>query len=229
MKTMTRMTLAAAIAATVSTGANAVAVSGTVTAMQWAQNTQDLLDHPNATFNGLAIGGDTVTGLTLTGDMIMYSAATYIAVSWNLTDGMRQGVNGAGGTLFEGGTIAFTTSTDGGATYQPFFTWDASVTNIPFLSGQNGHLAPTPTQTTAGLVVDDLGYGTLPGLWDLNFFGAGWNNAAGIIVIGGNAAGLYMEGAIAPVPIPAAAWLFGSALLGLAGFRRGRQSMKTRR
>lgn len=224
MKTLTKMTLATAVAATLSTGANAVAVSGTVTAAQVTVAATDYMGHPNASFTGLAIGGDTVTGLTLTGDMIGYGAGTYIAMSWNLTDGMRQGPNGTGGTIFQGGTLTLTTSTDGGVTYYPFTTIDASVSSIPFLAGQDGHYAPMPTQTTAGLVVDDAGYGTLPGIWDLIFFGAGWNNAVGTMNIAGGTIGFFMEGSVAPVPVPAAAWLFGSALLGLAGMSRKRNS-----
>jgi hypothetical protein len=44
----------------------------------------------------------------------------------------------------------------------------------------------------------------------------------------GNSAGLFLEGSVsaAPsaVPVPAAAWLFGSALVGLAGIGRKRKA-----
>lgn len=224
MKTLTKMMLAAAVAASVSAGANAVAVYGTVTAMQMTQGTTDFLSDPNASFSALTIGGDTVTGLTLTGDMVVYTAGTYLGLSWNLTDGMRQGVNGAGGTFFEGGYLEMTTSTDG-INFIHFDTiYGGDYSNFDFLAGQDGQVAPVPSQTTAGLVVDDAGYGTLPGLWDLTYFGAGWNNSVGALYIGGNSAGFFMEGSIAPVPLPAVAWLFGSSLLGLAGIGRWRKA-----
>lgn len=224
MKTMTKVILSAAVATSVSTGANAIAVSGTVTALQLAVSGSgfELMGGPQATFNGMTIGGDTVTGLTLSGDMVGYAAGTWIGISWNLTNGMRQGVNGAGGTIFEGGTISYTTSTDGGITYTPFDTLDASVTHLPFLAGDNGFMFPAPTQTTAGFVVDDAGYGTLPGLWDLVVLSPSFNNAVGTFTLFGQSVGVFMEGSVAPVPVPAAAWLFGSALLGLAGLKRKR-------
>lgn len=224
MKIMTKMALAAAVAASVSNGANAIPVTGTVTGMQMTVGSSDLFGDPNAEFTPLAIGGDTVTGLTLSGDSVLYTGGTFIGLSWNLTDGIRQGVNGAGGTIFYGGNIAITTSTDGGATYNPFDTIDASMTAIPFLAGVDGPIAPAPTQTTAGLVVDDAGYGTLPGFWDLTFYGAGWNAAAGALTLFGNTGGIFMEGSVAPVPVPAAAWLFGSALLGLGCVKRRRKA-----
>jgi hypothetical protein len=38
---------------------------------------------------------------------------------------------------------------------------------------------------------------------------------------------LHLEGHVAPVPLPAAAWLFGSGLLGLAGVARRRRGSKS--
>lgn len=221
-----KLALAAAVAATVSAGANAVAVDSNITGMQMTLGTTDLLAAPGYV-TSIAIGGDTVTGLTMTGDMTAFTAGTYVYIDMQLTDGIRQGVNGAGGTIFTSGYIYISTSTDGGVTINPFDTVDASVTNLPFLAGDNGHIAPAPTQTTAGLVIDDAGYGTLPGLWDLVFFGSGFNNAAGKLALFGNASGIFLEGevfAASAVPVPAAAWLFGSALLGLAGVGRKRKA-----
>lgn len=223
MKHMTKLALAAAVATTVSAGANAVAVGSTITGVQMALGTTDLLASPGSV-NFLNIGGDTVTGLTMTADMTAFTAGTYVYIDMQLTDGIRQGVNGAGGTIFTGGAIYISTSTDGGVTVNPFDTVDASVTNIPFLAGVNGHIAPAPTQTTAGLVIDDAGYGTMPGLWDLVFFGSGFNNAAGALSLFGNQAGIFLEGEVYALPVPAAAWLFGSSLLGLAGIGRKRKA-----
>lgn len=221
MQSIPKLTLAAAVAAGISAGANAVAVHGNVSEMQLFIVNEDILAPASASFSGMTIGGDTVTGLTLTGDMIGYSTAAYIGLSWNLTDGMRQGVNGAGGTSFQGGTIEVSASTDGGTSWFYIETIDASVTAVDFLAGQPGHFVADPAvQTTAGLVVDDAGYGTLPGLWDLIIFSDGWDSAAGQLYMFDQTWGIFMEGSVAPVPVPAAAWLFGSALLGLAGMRR---------
>lgn len=219
MKTITKMTMAAAVAASVSTAANAVPVSmyQQVTDMQIVLGSSNLLAPPGSV-SYMDIGGDTVTGITLTGLTTGYVANTYVSLEWNLTDGIRQGVNGAGGTVFEGGYLYVSTSTDGGATYIPFDTVDASVTNIPFLSGQDGHYYPAPTQTTGGLVIDDSGYITTQGLWDLAFYGSGWNAAVASVTLFGQSFGVFME--VSDVPVPAAAWLFGSALLGLAGLGR---------
>lgn len=227
MKTITKLTLAAAVAAGVSTGASAASVYGQVTAIQIMLGSTDLMADPNSSFYGMDIGGDTLTGLTLTGDMVAYTAGTHIGLSWNLTDGVRQGVNGTGGTLFTGGTIAISTSTDGGIVYTPFDTIDVSVTNIPFLAGQDGHIISCGgvpySQCTQGFVIDDQGEGTLPGLWDQTIFGDGFDNAVGTLNLFGNTAGIFMQGGAYYVPVPAAGWLFGSALLGLAGMRRGRK------
>jgi hypothetical protein len=37
----------------------------------------------------------------------------------------------------------------------------------------------------------------------------------------------YEDGAHSPVPIPAAAWLFGSALLGMFGFSRSKKAAQS--
>lgn len=222
MKPMTQLALAAAVATTLSTGANAVAITSNITDFQFVIGTVNILDPIGV--NWMDIGGDTVAGVTLTGELTLYTAGTHVYLDWQLTDGMRQGLNGAGGTIFEGGYIYLSTSTDRGATVTPFDTVDVSVTNMPFLADMNGHIAPAPTQTTAGLVIDDSGNGVLPGLWDLQFFGSGFNNAAALTLLVGSSSALFLEGTVSPVPVPAAAWLFGSALLGLAGMARRRKT-----
>lgn len=220
MKTLTQLTLATVVASAVSSGVNAVPVYGFVTDLQLTLGATDLMAHPNSVFNGLTIDGDTETGLTLWGDMIAYTAGTYVGLSWNLSNGVRQGPNGSGGTIFYDGGIEISTSTDG-VNYTYFDTTDAGYYNTNFLAGNDGHIAPVPIQTTAGLVVDDTGFITVGGLWDLAFFGAGFNNAAGKIHIFGDTAAVFMK---VYVPIPGAAWLFGSSLLGLIGMRRQRKS-----
>jgi hypothetical protein len=227
---MKKLLLAAAIAATVSTGAQAVGVTSNVTGSQLFLGFDDTLSSTlsdgSSAGGNFNIGGDTVTGLTFSGNAT-FASGPDVQITFALTDGARQGVNGAGGTVFSGGTITIATQTPGTVGFLPYAVVDASDadgqgigTNINFLSGVDGHLGQGG-QSTAGLVVDDAGNGTLGGLWDGQFFGAGFSNAASSVNLFSNSAGFFLEGTIsaAPsaVPVPAAAWLFGSALVGLAG------------
>jgi hypothetical protein len=228
---MKKLLLAAAVAATVSTGAQAVGVTSNVTGAQLFLGFVDVLQTGGVTAP-ITIGGDTVTGITFGGQAV-FNSGPDVRITFDLQDGARQGANGAGGTIFSGGTINI--ETDTGTGYASYAVVDASDadgqgigTNIAFLSGVDGHLQPVPTQTTAGLVIDDAGNGTLGGLWDAAFFGTNFNNAISAVSLFGNSAGLFLEGSVsaAPsaVPVPAAAWLFGSALVGLAGIGRKRKA-----
>jgi hypothetical protein len=221
---MKKLLLAAAVAATVSTGAQAVGVTSNVTGAQLFLGFGDVLQTGGVTAP-ITIGGDTVTGITFGGQAV-FNSGPDVRITFDLQDGARQGANGAGGTVFSGGTINI--ETDTGAGFTSYAVVDASVDNIAFLSGVDGHLQPVPTQTTAGLVIDDAGNGTLGGLWDAAFFGTNFNNAISAVSLFGNSAGLFLEGSVsaAPsaVPVPAAAWLFGSALVGLAGIGRKRKA-----
>ncbi len=190
-----------ALASASSMGAYAIPVTGTITSLQMTLSTEDLMAPAEAEFNGLTIGGDTDTGLTITGNMVAFTAGTYVGIGWNLNNGMRQGVDGAGGVIFQGGSITISTSVDG-VNFTPFDTVDVSTTNIPFLAGGNGAILPAPNQTTAGMVVNDAGYGTLPGLWDLAFFSPTFNNATGALSLFGQSAGIYMTGSISPFVAP---------------------------
>ncbi len=223
MQHKTKLTLAAAVAMGISNGANAIHVSATVTELQIYLGLVDIMAEPESSFSGMIIGGDTDAsiGLTLEGDMVAFVSDTYLGMSWDLTNGIRQGVNGSGGTSFQGGTISISTSTDG-VIYSAYQTIDASVTSIDFLAGEDGHLLAAPSQTTAGLIVNDSGGITFPGLWGGDVLGSGFNNAVGTMNLFSNSAGIFMEGT--QVPLPAAAWMFASALFGLAGLgrRRGR-------
>lgn len=221
MKPLKKTALVAAISLASSTGAHAVAIYGDITALQMTLGTSDLIGNTQSDFD-LAIGG-TTEAVAITGWVTVFNAWNYTQMIWDLQGGIRQGTNGSGGTLFTAGSIVINTSTDGGNTYNYFDTIDVSTTNLPFLANQDGPIAPAPTQTTAGLVIDDAGYSTLPGLWDLVYFSDGWNNAVSSLSLFGNTGGLFMEGSVAPVPVPGAAWLFGSALLGLANLKRSRK------
>ncbi len=228
---MKNILLVSAIAAatTFSSAGSAYPIISDVTGVQLLFGTNDLLDEPESRINNFQIGGDTVTGVTIEADLVAYTTGTLVYIDMQLTDGLRQGVNGSGGTVFTGGQIFISTSSDGGTTITPFDTIDASVTNIPFLAGADGHLAPTFPQTTAGLVIEDDADNSLPGLWDMQVFGENWDGSVGSIELFGQDLALYIEGQIgwgSEVPVPAAAWLFGSALLGLGGLGRSRSKKR---
>jgi hypothetical protein len=133
------------------------------------------------------------------------------------------------GVVMNGGTILIETDTGNGFT--EYSTVEAALDPLEFLSGLGGHLIGLPGQTTAGLKLEGFvpqqtvnNAIDLPGLWDAGFNGTNFNNAVSAVNLFGNQAGLFLEGEIVmvPVPVPAAAWLFGSALLGLVGMGRGR-------
>jgi hypothetical protein len=192
-----KLLLAAAVAATVSTGAQAVGVSSNVTGAQLFSSFNDVLSTGGVT-SPFTIGGDTVTGLTFGGQGV-FNVGQDIRITFDLFDGVRQGVNGAGGTIFNGGTINI--ETDTGYGFSPYNTIDAAdpSSTIDFLAGGDGHLQPVPTQTKSGLVVDDAGNGTLGGLWDGQFNGTGFNNETATINLLGNSFGLYLEGSVSVV------------------------------
>lgn len=219
-KSLSKIVLAAAVAAGVSMGAQAVQVKSDITAINLIAGTNDVLADPQSMVNVWEIGGSTVTGLTMTADFSFYAGGAFIYIDMQLTDGMRQGVNGAGGTIFEGGYMAISASTDGGSTIFPYDTIDASVTPMPFLAGSPDHYGGIGP--TVGLVVDDNGNAILPGLFSISEYFSGSFNEVGYFELFDVQWGIFLEGTVSPVPIPAAAWLFGSALLGVVGLKRRR-------
>jgi hypothetical protein len=230
---MKKLLLATAIAASVATGANAATtynVTSNITNIQlWlpSPSTELMTSEPGGSFTGLQFGGQAFdanddgiidsSSLTMTG-VVNFTAAT---LPIRLTFDINNGTYSANGTTFTGGTIqvdAYTTE----AGWQAFSTIDASATNLPFLAGQAGHLG---TNSTAGLLLAP-GTTALPGLWDgQQPSGVGIDNAVSALTLLGNTSGMYLDGTITltPVPVPAAAWLFGSAMLGLAGVSRKRK------
>ena len=222
---MKKLALAAALAATLSTGAQAVMVESDLSnAGLWIAtnnkfNGEALKFNDGVAEGNFAVGGDTVTGLTFTG-LGIFNGGPDVRVNFDLSGGMRQGDNGVGGTMFTAGTI--TIDVDAGEGYQQYQIIDvAAEGDLPFLSGQDGHLV-SGSQITAGLVVDDAGNGSFTA-WNGGFFDPTWNNALSVMTFFGGAAGLFVDGTVSAVPVPAAAWLFGSALVGLAGIGRKRK------
>jgi hypothetical protein len=136
------------------------------------------------------------------------------------------------GITFGDGNIQIEVSRDGSG-WQPYGSIDADTETVGFLANQPGGWAGMyPEQVTAGIVRN-----ALPGLWDGPPGSAGFDRAASSFVLLGLNVGFYMQGSITPqlmdvpqqlafgppeVPLPGAAWLFGSALAGVAGLRRRR-------
>lgn len=121
---------------------------------------------------------------------------------------------------------------------------DSAIVNLP--SGWSGNVAPPPNTIdgfgTFNIAVDNGGGNRLTTLtFSINVPGdtitdyvklSGGNAAQGNVFFGAHVAGFddgagntsAFFGGSTPVPLPAAAWLFGSGLLGLAGLARRRRS-----
>ena len=123
---------------------------------------------------------------------------------------------------------AFDGGTGGGADMAAYIVIDAS-TALPFTEG--GVVNVAPSYVNPGFVIDQNSTLngspitiTMPGFDTGVGFG---ENAAGGVDLFGFAAHTYFGGSltmeVAAVPVPAAAWLFGSALVGLAGVGRKRR------
>lgn len=248
---MKKLLLATAIAASAATGAHAATtydVSSNVTGLQlWLGNLELLTSgDPAGYFTGVQFGGTAYdanddgiidsSNVTMVGEA-GFTAGPQIKLTFNLGSGNY--VHPVG-TTFTSGTVVVDTyvNVNYGISETPDFQWvnfstvDASTTNLPFLVGQPGHLAggdPAYPNTTAGLLLAP-GTNALPGLWDGQIPGAGINSAVSSLTLLGNTAGMFLDGTItltaqAPaVPVPAAAWLFGSAMVGLAGVGRKRKT-----
>lgn len=232
---MKKLLIATAVAASMATGAQAAVynVTSNITGLNlYAFGNQDLMTaEAPGYFTGLAFGGTATdaddngsidsSALTLGGEVGFTAAGLNIRLTFNLNNG---GYTPGSGVTFAGGTVQVDVQTTNG--YVPYSTIDASTTNLPFLAGQPGHWADTyPAQTTAGLLLAP-GTSALPGLWDGVAESAGFNNAVSALTLLGTTSGMFMDGTItvAPVPVPGAAWLFGSAVIGLAGAARKRKT-----
>jgi hypothetical protein len=187
----------------------------------WAMDTDDdgFIDQSNAHLTGLI--NFTISGLDF-------------RLDFNLSNG--EYVQGSGITFKGGGVqVDVLTPTSG---WLPYDTIDASQTNLGFLADQSGHWSKVyPDQTTAGIVRN-----LLPGLWDGAPGSAGFDRGVGAFSLLAEKVGFYMEGTVwasdlennrlqfgpPEVPVPAAAWLFGSALAGLGGVQWQRRRASSR-
>lgn len=247
-KLLLGMAIGTAVATTLSSGVQAYTITSSVysdiTALQLWVGPVDIMTHEAPGSFNLAFGGSATDvdgdGYIDSANLLLYGLVDFtvnglnIRLDFDLQDG---GYAAGSGITFRGGTIGVEINTSSG--WIPYSTIDASSTNLGFLANQPGHLAEdVPGQITAGIVRD-----TLPGLWDGVIGSASFNRGAGAFTLLGQMLGFYMQGTIGAfgildpqpgeigqlhfgppqVPVPAAAWLFGSALAGFAGAVRLRR------
>lgn len=223
-----------ALATTLPAAAHAATfvVSSDITNMQlWVGQFNLMTEEAPGYFHDLQFGGTATdvdddgyidsTNLTFSGLIGFTINALPIQLVVNLSNGnYTQG----SGITFSGGYIQPEVLTTSG--WVPYGVIDASTTNVDFFANQPGHMAgDVPGQATAGIVRN-----ALPGLWNGQVGSAGFNRAVGLLTIYGQRTALYLQGNIetgvllgpAEIPVPSTAWMFGSALAGLAGWRRRR-------
>lgn len=234
--------ISATLATVVASTANAytVPVGSNITGLQlWYEQYNLLTWEQPGYFNNVAFGGFATdsnndgfvdsANLTFTGEVGFFYSDIQLRMNFDLDHGSfypGQGIMFTGGTV----KVDYYSPTYG---WSPYATMDVSTSNLPFLAGQPGHWATEyQNQDTAGVVRNEL-----PGLWDGQPGSEGFNRAVSGFILLGRYTGLYLQGSITPmtlddpamrfgpaeVPIPAAAWLFGSGLAGLAGARRSRR------
>lgn len=238
-KSLLGIAVGTALAATLALDAHAATyayVSSDISNVQlWLGDMDAMTAEAQGTFTGLAFGG---TAIDLDGDGYVDDANIYfgglmnftvntinVRLTFNLYEG---GFAPGSGIAFENGNVLI--EVEDGSGWVPYGSIEASTTPIGFLANQPGAF---PDQTTAGIVRD-----ALPGLWDGQPGSEGFNRAAGTFELLGQHVGFFMEGQInawvmdAPaiafgppeVPVPAAVWLFGSALMGLIATSRRRKA-----
>lgn len=232
---MKKLLLASAVAVAFSGAANAVTytVSSNITALQAYVGTSNVMTaEPGGYFSDLKFSGTAndvdnngtidSSNIAMTGEVGFQINGIVGRLTFNLgTGGYMAGV----GTTFSSGALLLDVY-DYSVGWQPFEIIDVSNNNLLFLAGQPGHANEGP-QVTAGLLLAPGTHG-LPGLWNGVVNGPGWNNAVGTLPISGTDVGLFLDGTVTltEVPVPGAAWLFGSAVLGLAGTARGRRTRR---
>ena len=156
------------------------------------------------------------SNINFDGQVTFNAANVDIRITFALTDG-NYSTTGNIGTSFHSGSILIETLNNG--IYEEFEVANFTE-NTPFSMQQSTNYG-VAGQPTAGLTLTP-GSNNLPGLWDGIYGGQGFNNAlSGFSLFATNGA-LYTAGTITveEVPIPAAGWLFGCALLGLAQAKR---------
>lgn len=187
------------------------------------------LGGPNVSDSGgfLSFGGQVESdGTDITGTITL--SGSFVIRPAEFTEVTMRNVKGTAsndGVVFDSGTICVTaisaaTQCDAGLIVLGTTDTNGKLQVIDMTDG-----AAWGFFTATGLQLDPTNQSALytvaqPGL--TNF---GQNEAIGATTLLGNAAGIFVSGNLTftEVPAPAAAWLFGSALIGLAGVRREKQ------
>lgn len=230
---MKKLALAAAIAATTSVGAQATTynISSTLTGSQLIfasddQSSNTMVFGGTVEIDGVGAGNAwTVSAAqggavaTLTGTQSITTGTTDL--NYNLP-----GSSSANGIIFDNGNIDIIA---GGT---PYGTVDASVDNIRFDNGSTWQTLPIGGIDMSGGTINGDGTITIAfnGLWTgpqpMGYLDgpAAATQATGGATLFSSDALIYLEGeltlSVSEIPVPAAIWLFGSALLGLAGIRQ---------
>lgn len=168
-------------------------------------------------FGGQVVSdGTTITGgtVTMTGTQMMNPTGVPITITINAT-----GTASDLGVLFDSGTICVTALTACDSGYE-ILGANGSGNTIDMRSGamwgffsavglqlDGTNTSPSYSVAQPGLTFPDAG---------------GADHAVGALHLLGGPAAIFLSGDLtfSEVPVPAAAWLFGSALLGLAGMKR---------
>lgn len=179
-----------------------VATAASVTALLGAQANAVQVGNDMAYSVDIVITGTLVSG-TGTGSgtgLFDEGGATDTLTIDSVTPSLGTIVNN---TIIYEGSISGTTFTTSGTSY----TTINSCGGNAYLCGLAGVGSTTTVTGAASFDVDILTGGT-------------WSD---VVTQAGGAAVIYSDHTLTPVPVPAAAWLFGSALLGLAGIGRKRK------
>lgn len=196
---MKKLSLVAAIAAvaSLSTGAHAVTSSINNNAQLYIGTIDIAAATPCS--GPLAIGGTTPSAVTLTGTLCLEPSGPGSPPTIQLDFGLGGGTVAANGTTFTSGVVDI--YTDWGSGFQYYSSVNASVTNIPCLVQQIGHLGtssnppPVVNNTTFGLH-PKTGTWPLPGLWHPNVSNDGINDAVCVMDLFGFRAGLFLDGTV---------------------------------
>lgn len=209
--------------------ASGVAHSAALTSLEitggsFAMNTPGDVINPGA-FANMTVGGydgSAPTALGTQADYFATSVATFdyaffgaVGVYTAPTDGVNSGFAPVSGDITNGALTLDLSS------------WTSFWNGTSFNTGSSSDLAPntvcvTVTTTNCSTAItttyDEL-TGEFTASWDAVVVGGGFNGQLSQWSITGIA-----TAGPAPVPVPAAVWLFGSGLLGLAGIARRRKA-----
>lgn len=234
---MKKLILAAAVSAAASVGAQATTynISSNITNSQVMMGNIDAEDFNTFVFGGSIEIDGSGSGSAWTVAANQLGAEATLTGSQTFTTGPAvlnydlMGSSSANGIVFDDGHIDISF----GATL--YDTIDASIDNVLFDSASNWEPDPSIGSLPIGginmsggtinadgtitIAFNGLWTGSIDTLADFDIMAA---QTTGIFTYGPDTGLIMLEGelTLTAVPIPAAAWLFGSALMGLAGLKR---------